>query len=550
MRHRRAAWLRNAIVVPLVFAGWIACDADPTVDEGNGATGPGGIPSGNPNGANDGSKCAKGFDCKSGVCTGGSCAIPTSTDKVRNQDETGLDCGGTKAPPCGGGQPCNANSDCANEECKEGKCTGPVNPAEPTPTDGRKNGDESDVDCGGKSTGAPPCGTDKKCNGPDDCESKVCSPDKKCAAATATDGVQNGDETDVDCGGTTTTAPKCATGKGCAKHEDCVSDGCDEKKKCSLGRSCTQVNGGQTCGTGEVGEPGAQHESCCISLPIPGRATKLDKYKITAGRMRAFLLRVNGDVLGWFNANKAGLTAAGRAQVEPYASGTYLPTNFDDAQSTVGGYVFLPDQPSSVQGCYVGTVAEGANGAHTFYTDNEGDDRGFDKNFLDRLIINCITLPMAAAFCAWDGGRLQTYDENNAAFGAGPFPWGANPQAGGFDDNGNVLSALNGASCPGCDPRALGWRLSYQNPNGGNAAKPQDYSYFISPPGRFPIDTGAGGHKDLGGVMMEWVYGADGAGKHRWSRAGSWEGHAVGNTGWNYPPQTKYGKVSARCARD
>ena len=37
-----------------------------------------------------------------------------------------------------------------------------------------------------------------------------------------------------------------------------------------------------------------------------------------------------------------------------------------------------------------------------------------------------------SAFCAWDGGRLQTWEENSTAFGPGAYPWGNAPAAGGF----------------------------------------------------------------------------------------------------------------------
>ena len=52
------------------------------------------------------------------------------------------------------------------------------------------------------------------------------------------------------------------------------------------------VFGGDTCGSGETGAPGAKHESCCTSIAVPrpaadGGPYTLDKYQITAGRMRA-----------------------------------------------------------------------------------------------------------------------------------------------------------------------------------------------------------------------------------------------------------------------
>ncbi len=441
------------------------------------------------------------------------------------------------------------------------------NLADTTPplNDGKKNGDESDVDCGGTKTGAPRCGTGKGCNVAEDCDSKVCSSAKKCVAPTSTDNVRNGDETDVDCGGTTTGAPKCAAAKACATHADCASDGCDDQNKCAVSRSCTQTNGGRTCGTGEVGTAQANHESCCIALPIPGQATQLDKYKVTAGRMRASITRVKGDVKGWYTANKATLPAVAVSQIEAWKD--TLPTDLDTpakgANYQLGGFVSLPDQPSESQGCYVGNAGDRANGSHTYWNGKlEGEDRAFDQAFLDRLPLNCVPYPIMAAFCAWDGGRLQTYAENSAAYGPGFYPWGNAPEAYGFYEVGGKWQPFGPArfgaphaACPGCDTSRMNWLNSYQFPEGGGPAKPWDYAYFISAPGRFPLDSGAGGHKDLGALMMEFTatpgkpHATHGA-TIKWSRAGSWEVHEVNKPDWMFPIMTKYGKVGGRCARN
>ncbi len=78
----------------------------------------------------------------------------------------------------------------------------------PTCTDGVQNGDETGVDCGGSA--CPPCATctDGIQNGDEtgvDCGGSACPP-----CATCTDGIQNGDETGVDCGGSA--CPPCPVG--------------------------------------------------------------------------------------------------------------------------------------------------------------------------------------------------------------------------------------------------------------------------------------------------------------------------------------------------
>ncbi|MFH1409779.1 MAG: hypothetical protein ABIH34_07745 [Nanoarchaeota archaeon] len=96
--------------------------------------------------------------------------IPTCSDLIRNQNETGVDCGGP-CPPC------------------------------PTCDDGIQNGGEEDIDCGGL---CYPCGT---CNNSiKDCHDGSCETDVDCGGPCApcpscSDGIQNQDETDVDCGG-------------------------------------------------------------------------------------------------------------------------------------------------------------------------------------------------------------------------------------------------------------------------------------------------------------------------------------------------------------
>lgn len=504
---------------------------------------------------------------------GSSDSASTPTNGVQSGDETDVDCGGANAPKCTIGKKCKVNTDCTTSNCIDGVCK------DPTGLDGIKNGDESDVDCGGSTTGAVRCATNKACGTADDCESHVCNaPTKTCSAPTSTDGVKNGDETDTDCGGTTTSAPKCDVGKSCAAHADCALDGCDDTKHCASGRSCTQYNGGRTCGVGEEGAAGAVHESCCGALPLPNGTTKLDKYKVTAGRMRAFIDRVNGDVLGWYETNKTTLSDVVQTQIEAYKASlpsdrTTFPLGSD---YQLGSTIYLPQRPSKSQGCGVGNAAAPAYGAHTFHNGSlESEDFAFDQDFRDRLPLNCVPYPLLAAFCAWDGGRLETFDEHANAFGTTLFPWGATPIAGGFqnfpDENGpftqvgpaNFGAGNPIAACPSCDVTLMNWNHAYQVPEGGDPKKPWDYAYWISPPGRFAMDKGPAGHMDVAGLMMEITASTAGTdtatdlnGQQvtqtmlRWSKNGSWEGHAMGNLEWKFAFMTKYGKTGGRCARD
>lgn len=122
----------------------------------------------------NGVSCVSPIQCNSGVCTAGLCATPSCTDHVRNGQETDVDCGGPTCPACGSGDHCLLARDCQSLDCAnaaaEGGVAGICMP--PTCTDGIKNGTETDVDCGGGS--CPACIIGKHCNTPTDCTSDTC----------------------------------------------------------------------------------------------------------------------------------------------------------------------------------------------------------------------------------------------------------------------------------------------------------------------------------------------------------------------------------------
>ena len=87
-------------------------------------------------------------------------------------------------------------------------------------SNGVRDADETDVDCGGGCAG---CAADRGCRGMSDCTSAVCV-NKLCAAPSCSDGVPNGGEADVDCGGPC--PARCAEGHACADGTDCQSARC------------------------------------------------------------------------------------------------------------------------------------------------------------------------------------------------------------------------------------------------------------------------------------------------------------------------------------
>ncbi|HEU4728300.1 MAG TPA: VCBS repeat-containing protein [Kofleriaceae bacterium] len=87
---------------------------------------------------------------------------PLCTDQIRNGDETGVDCGGS-CGKCDLGEGCKVDNDCDEGNCVGGKCT-------PFPCDnGMKDGQETDIDCGGgecrKCAGGRACAIDADCFG-------------------------------------------------------------------------------------------------------------------------------------------------------------------------------------------------------------------------------------------------------------------------------------------------------------------------------------------------------------------------------------------------
>ena len=184
--------------------------------------------------------CEETKTCESGVCA-------TCTDGKQNNKETDVDCGGEYCKSCRLDSSCEVNKDCASGVCTEGTCSAPPCSSDEdcdkkngyvcdldtkacvSCKDGTKNGNETDIDCGG-STVCNACADGKSCENNSDCTSGVCSTtDFICLAAVAascTDGETNGDETDVDCGGGT--CPTCGQERLCKKNADCKSGLCKD----------------------------------------------------------------------------------------------------------------------------------------------------------------------------------------------------------------------------------------------------------------------------------------------------------------------------------
>ena len=439
--------------------------------------------------------------------------------------------------------------------------SGVVYPA--TCIDGLKNGDETDVDCGGS---CPVCAVGGTCAVGADCVEKVCT-QSRCQQATGTDGVQNGDESDVDCGGTTGAAP-CAVGQTCNTSADCETRGC-ANGICIESPSCAVHFGGDTCGTGEVEPPDGNpivHESCCRSLPVagfndpnhPGKRVFLDKYEITAGRMREFLR-----VMGEGNNGEPNVLAFVRAERERDpdrwswwnpAWDDMLPAANQLGAVTVGGQTY---NTGALYALSFENYFRGRSGTYDAYhnfncVNNDGgfgfptyhiangtllDPNGqplpqsrkyYSQNVLDQKSLNCAPNALFAAFCGWDGGQLATAAVLDAVLGG---------SAGGSCPSYNV----SGDGSQKCDPLLYPPEDGLQNYDGTSR---------IRAPGRVPADRREYSGEtwaDLHGNLMESVLSGSG-----FALRGDGIGGASTRLHGNYEFVSHYGKgssVGARCMR-
>jgi hypothetical protein len=176
----------------------------------------------------------------------GLCAAPNCSDATKNQAETDIDCGGQCGAVCTIGKGCSTVGDCdpgaaGVAECLlVGTATICMNCG-----DGTKNGNEADVDCGGSC--ATDCVSGQTCGGNGDCDSNLCVGGLCAGCADAT---QNGSETDVDCGGAD--CGPCFGGKICAANADCLSGSC-VGGFCALGATASSCNQGDQCLNGVCG---------------------------------------------------------------------------------------------------------------------------------------------------------------------------------------------------------------------------------------------------------------------------------------------------------
>ena len=137
-------------------------------------------------------------------------------DRLKDLDESDVDCGG-HCSPCNLGKACHAASDCSLHLCIAETC---VSPQPVSCVDGLKNQVETGVDCGGS---CQKCQDGTACATASDCKSSYCSAHGICLTPSCTDGENDQGESGVDCGGSC--AP-CVQGAQCVQDKDCITHVC------------------------------------------------------------------------------------------------------------------------------------------------------------------------------------------------------------------------------------------------------------------------------------------------------------------------------------
>jgi hypothetical protein len=117
-----------------------------------------------------------------------------------------------------------------------------------------QNGGESDVDCGGATCAK--CTDGKHCAAATDCAGARCTAG---TCTSCTDAKMNADETDIDCGGAMCAA--CANGKRCVATTDCVSRICAGSACVAANCTDTVLNGTES----DVDCGGADCARCAVN---------------------------------------------------------------------------------------------------------------------------------------------------------------------------------------------------------------------------------------------------------------------------------------------
>jgi formylglycine-generating enzyme required for sulfatase activity len=256
----------------------------------------------------------------------------------------------------------------------------------------------------------------------------------------------------------------------------------------------------------------------------------MDKYLITAGRVRAFITDVGPDVRTWAENHppRPDWNATWGKSVP--ANATDVAMQLGPGQNGATSYVGTGLGP----GCYVkGLGAPAYWFPDDVQTTTNGDiARAFTQDELDTKVMNCATRALFTAFCAWDGGRLPNYDEWQYAVRGGDsthtYPWGTDANIG--------------------DYASYNFNYSWPRPLADGDV---DRGAILPAPGRFPQGKGPFGHMDLAGAVENFSADTGGWMQYSFQEAGKEQyGIVYGTKRTNWTsPATRHWAVGARCVR-
>jgi hypothetical protein len=218
-----------------------------------------------------GSDVPFGSDTAHDVAAPQSDAPSTCGDNIKDGNETDVDCGGS-CPPCGIGQSCLISGDCGNAPGCSPKNGCACDALSMTCVydhcfDHERDGNETDVDCGDPLDGCTGCAFGLMCQLDGDCASRGCdATSASCVRSQCIDHHRDGLETGVDCGGGI--CPQCVVGQGCSVNSDCATAACDLISLVCVQDPCTdhRQDGTETdadCG-GSVCVPRCQVRQHCL----------------------------------------------------------------------------------------------------------------------------------------------------------------------------------------------------------------------------------------------------------------------------------------------
>lgn len=450
-----------------------------------------------------GDHCGQGSDCTTGVCSGNTCQAATCSDGVENGTESDKDCGASCPTRCAVGQGCLDPSDCASLHCVNAVCAARPNGqscsagaqcvsglcvdgtcCESTCTAVCKSCANAAGTCttdvaqlAPDPTSVPACVGTSACDGSGACKrasGQACSAGGECASGRCADGVC----CDSACAGTCMACNLMGKAGTCSPVAANASDPgtcaaplvCDGAGACSKPPSCD--NGSSGAGAGDCGP--LSSADCCDSKAVPGgtfkrdydgvdftvatfpatvSAFRLDTYEITVGRFRKFV--------------EAG---KGTQASPPQPGDGAHPLIANSGWQPPWGVSLPADTPALLTTLKCGSASQ-------TWTDVPGPN--------EKLPLNCLDWFQAAAFCAWDGGRLPTLAEWEYAAAGGDeqryFPWSVPANSTVIDATFAVYDCNEGGA--GCDELANILTVGRKSPKG----------------------DGRWGHADLGGSMMEWT---------------------------------------------